>query len=59
MPFDLDCRDADYRRDPNRPKRCEQPTEREVEAPAVRLVGPEREGFLADPAIGVARPITI
>ncbi len=43
MPFD-DNRDADYRRDPERPKRREQSAERD--APAVRLVGPEREAFV-------------
>lgn len=53
MPFDLDCRDADYRRDPNRPQlqpktaingsgtECSRVAER-----AVRLVGPEREAFI-------------
>jgi len=44
MPFDLDCRDADYRRDPDRPKKCEQSGE--LDEGPVRLVGPEREAFL-------------
>lgn len=42
-PFDIDCRDADYRRDPERPR---VKARDEAQAPAVRLVGAEREAFL-------------
>jgi hypothetical protein len=57
MPFEDDCRDADYRRDPGRPKKrpptdqCAVGAENSHKAPGVRLVGPEREAFLSEPAL--------
>lgn len=44
MPFDDDNRDADYRRDPERPR---VKVQSEEQPRAMRLVGAEREEFLA------------
>jgi len=44
MPFDLDCKDADYRRDPERPSSKAQA---EASPRAVRLVGADRTEALA------------
>jgi len=45
MPFDIDCRDADYRRDPERPSAKACLGER---SPAVRLVGADRPESLQE-----------
>lgn len=45
-PFDLDCRDADYRRDPERPRPHTREQD-EQQSAALRLVGADRAAALA------------